>query len=50
MFAVPDFAFGAMENWGSVTYKERRILVSQENTAAQEKLDVACVVSHELVI
>ena len=35
---------GAMENWGLVTYRERRLLVDPVNTPAITKQDVAIVV------
>ena len=35
---------GAMENWGLVTYRERRLLVDPVNTPAIIKQDVAIVV------
>lgn len=48
MIAIPDFAFGAMENLGAVTYREN-ILLIDENIAAHTELErVADVVSHEL--
>ena len=45
--AVPDFAFGAMENLGCVTYRES-LLLADPATAAQTELQrVATVVAHE---
>mmetsp|Transcript_23295 Transcript_23295/g.66169 ORF Transcript_23295/g.66169 Transcript_23295/m.66169 type:complete len:914 (-) Transcript_23295:53-2794(-) len=43
---LPDFAAGAMENWGLVTYREQRLLVD-ENTSEASKFMVARVVAHE---
>lgn len=32
LLAIPDFAAGAMENWGAVTYRETRLLVDAKTT------------------
>ena len=48
MIAISDFAAGAMENWGLVTYRENAILVDPNNTAAGVKQWAALVVAHEL--
>ncbi|HSX47957.1 MAG TPA: M1 family metallopeptidase [Candidatus Nanoarchaeia archaeon] len=48
MIAVPDFAFGAMENWGAVIYRETAILVDPKQTALANRQTVATVVAHEL--
>lgn len=48
MVAVPDFASGAMENWGLVTYRESCMLVDEKNTPSDVKEWVAAVVAHEL--
>jgi puromycin-sensitive aminopeptidase len=48
MLAVPDFAAGAMENWGLITYRETAILVSKEHSSAARLQRVATVVAHEL--
>ena len=48
MVALPDFASGAMENWGLVTYREQCMLVDPVNTSLPNKQYVAMVVAHEL--
>lgn len=48
MIALPDFAAGAMENWGCVTYRESAMLVDEKNTSLDGKQWVAMVVAHEL--
>lgn len=48
MVALPDFAAGAMENWGLVTYREHCLLVDPRNTSVPTKQYVAMVVAHEL--
>ena len=46
--AVPDFAAGAMENWGCITYRETALLVDPENSSAGTRQRVAEVVAHEM--
>lgn len=48
MVALPDFASGAMENWGCITYREQTMLVDPENSTLTNKQYVAMVVAHEL--
>lgn len=48
MVALPDFASGAMENWGLITYREQAMLVDPKNTSLGSKQYVALVVAHEL--
>jgi puromycin-sensitive aminopeptidase len=48
MIAVPDFAFGAMENLGCVIYRENALLVDPLKASQAEKERVADVVAHEL--
>lgn len=48
MVALPDFASGAMENWGLITYREQCMLVDPNNTSLPTKQYVAMVVAHEL--
>ena len=46
--AIPDFAAGAMENWGMITYRETALLVDPQNSPAATRQRVAEVVSHEM--
>ena len=48
LVALPDFAAGAMENWGCVTFRESVLLVDPKNTSLVSKQYVALVVAHEL--
>lgn len=48
MIAIPDFASGAMENWGAITYRESALLVDEKHSSASNKQWVALVVAHEL--
>ena len=46
--AIPDFAAGAMENWGAITYRETALLVDAANSSAGTRQRVAEVVAHEM--
>ena len=46
--AIPDFAAGAMENWGAITYREPALLVDPEESSVATKRRVAAIVSHEM--
>nr|POF16052.1 aminopeptidase m1-a [Quercus suber] len=48
MVAIPDFAFGAMENYGLITYRETALLYDDQHSAATNKQRVVIVVAHEL--
>ena len=48
MVALPDFAMGAMENLGCVTYREILLLVDPETATQPELQNVADVINHEL--
>src|SRR3989338_2407982 len=48
MIAIPDFASGAMENWGAITYRESALLVDENNSSVSNKQWVALVIAHEL--
>ena len=48
LIAVPDFAFGAMENLGCVTFRETALLVDRDVASRLELERVADVVAHEI--
>lgn len=48
MVAVPDFAAGAMENWGLITYRIVDVLYDEKSTGAAMKERIAETVQHEL--
>ena len=48
LVAIPDFAFGAMENLGCVTFRESVLLVDPAQSARVELERVADVVCHEI--
>jgi puromycin-sensitive aminopeptidase len=47
LLAIPDFASGAMENLGAITYRETALLVDQPSATHGELERVADVVAHE---
>eukprot|EP01065_Artemidia_motanka_P038148 TRINITY_DN47000_c0_g1_i1.p1 TRINITY_DN47000_c0_g1~~TRINITY_DN47000_c0_g1_i1.p1 ORF type:complete len:884 (+),score=298.07 TRINITY_DN47000_c0_g1_i1:58-2709(+) len=48
MVAIPDFAQGAMENWGLVTYREIDLLCDEATASCASKQRVCNTVAHEL--
>ena len=46
--AIPDFAAGAMENWGAITYRETALLVDADNSSAGTRQTVASIIAHEM--
>ena len=47
LIAIPDFASGAMENLGAITFRETALLVDAERATRAELERVADVVAHE---
>ena len=48
LIAIPDFAFGAMENLGAITFRETALLVDERAATHAELTRVAHVVAHEI--
>ncbi len=48
LIAIPDFAFGAMENLGAVTFRESALLVDAQASSQPERERIVDVVSHEI--
>jgi puromycin-sensitive aminopeptidase len=47
LIAIPDFAAGAMENLGAITFRETALLIDENRASRAELERVADVVSHE---
>jgi puromycin-sensitive aminopeptidase len=47
LVAIPDFAAGAMENFGAITFRETALLVDEATATHAERERVADVVAHE---
>jgi aminopeptidase N len=48
IIAVPDFAAGAMENAGAITFRERLLLIDPERSSVGVRKQVASIISHEI--
>ena len=48
LVAIPDFAAGAMENLGCITFRDTALLIDQDQAARTELERVADVIAHEL--
>eukprot|EP01034_Spumella_vulgaris_P022812 gene22812-28982_t len=48
MICITEFACGAMENWGLVTYRETALMIDEAKASSAAKQRVAIVVAHEL--
>ena len=48
LLALPDFAAGAMENFGCITFRESLLLIDPATSTHSEQESVADVVAHEL--
>jgi tricorn protease interacting factor F2/3 len=48
LIAVPDFAFGAMENWGAITFRENLLLHYPGVTSKSGEERICEVIAHEI--
>ena len=48
LIAIPDFAAGAMENWGAITFREAILLYDPKTSSTRTKQYIAEVISHEI--
>jgi len=46
--ALPDFAVGAMENWGLITYREIALLAEPGKTSLATRQNIATTITHEI--
>ena len=47
LVAVPEFAYGAMENWGAISFRDMRLLV-EATTNARQKRETLTTIAHEI--
>jgi tricorn protease interacting factor F2/3 len=48
LIGIPDFAAGAMENWGAITFREAELIGDEKTLSEAQKQHIAEVVAHEL--
>ncbi len=48
LIAIPDFAFGAMENWGAITFRENLLLDYPATTSKEGRERICEVIAHEI--
>jgi len=49
LIGIPDFAFGAMENWGAITFRENLLLHHAGITSRLGEARICEVIAHEIV-
>ena len=47
MFAIPDYASGATEHWGIITYREARLLYTPGVSTTGNQRSTASIIAHE---
>lgn len=48
LIALPDFASGAMENWGAITFRESALLFDPSSSSKATKQHIAEIIAHEI--
>ncbi|MBV8893224.1 MAG: M1 family peptidase, partial [Acidobacteria bacterium] len=48
LIALPDFAAGAMENTGAITFRDQDLLLDEKQAPTSAKKEIAGVVAHEM--
>ena len=48
MAAIPDYASGATEHWGLITYRESNLVLDPKQSSFANRVRVADVIAHEL--
>ncbi len=49
LVCVPDFAMGAMENWGAIFFRDACLLLDENRSSTATQRRVADVITHEIV-
>lgn len=48
--AVPDFQWGAMENWGMCVYREEFFLFNEELGTRRQRVSLVSIIAHEYIV
>ena len=48
LLAIPEFATGAMENWGAITFRENALLFYPEKSSKATLQRIASIIAHEI--
>ncbi|MGC8478412.1 MAG: M1 family metallopeptidase [Candidatus Micrarchaeia archaeon] len=48
LIAIPDFAAGAMENWGAITFRETAMLWDPKSDSLSSRQNISNTVAHEI--
>jgi len=48
LIAIPEFATGAMENWGAITFRENALLFYPEKSSKATLQRIASIIAHEI--
>lgn len=49
-FACPNFAFGAMENWGLAVYREPNLLFNPASDRTRDRENIVTIIAHEFAV
>lgn len=49
-FACPNFAFGAMENWGLAVYREPFLLFNEAIDRTRDRENIVTIIAHEFAV
>lgn len=48
LIGIPDFFYGAMENWGLITFRESSLLFHESDTTSERKMRLMETIAHEI--
>lgn len=48
LIGIPDFFYGAMENWGMITFRESALLFHETDTTSERKMRLMETIAHEI--
>lgn len=48
LISIPDFRYGAMENWGLITFRETALLYDEKKSTLSSKMRICSIIAHEI--